>query len=463
MSRSYHTTRRHLRETQRFDESDTKRRAAGIEKLRKELEAKRRTKTHTKRERHDRDVPAVTPVDAIPITVDRKSAFVHFPASATDLRAILAILPRGTADNLKQIEMSLGDKWMPNEELQQYHEQPQVDPFVGRHGYEMFPGVFRPLVLGRYFPARKKIEVYGHVFDPAVAERPIWKLYLRLHMLMTFMHEVAHHWDLTCRVARGRWRGDDEEKVEVYAEKVQFQWISSYLLPYLERAYPEDVTRLRMWMKQWIGVEVPLTILAGDVRATAKNGCISVNATFFNTASAFEQCVSAILRGEDPTTTRLQFARDLHYADHYDLAKAIIETVLARDPGNVEALTLKGDILEHEEEYEQSLQLAMQALAIDSDYSDAMELAADAYIGLAKWQELAAIAEKLVEKSADQADRIRAIEYRARARLELGDQQSAFEDIEVLAKESKWSERRAERLRCKLLERIKEIEGGNPL
>jgi hypothetical protein len=132
-----------------------------------------------------------------------------------------------------------------------------------------------------------------------------------------------------------------------------------------------------MWMKERIGIEVPLALLAGDLRATAKKGCIFVNAVFFNTASAFQEFASAAIRGEDATKTRLQFARHLHYVAHYDLANAIIDIVLACDCHNVEALTLKGDILEHEERHGQALQMAMQALATSAKFQTILSVVTD--------------------------------------------------------------------------------------
>jgi hypothetical protein len=103
----------------------------------------------------------------------------------------------------------------------------------------------------------------------------------------------------------------------------------------------------------------------------------------------------------------------------------------------------------------------LQTLAIDCDYADAMSVAADAYLGLAMWSDLAAIAEKLLQKCDNDVDRIRPLEFRAQARLELGDREAAMRDVEELAQGSEWRQRRAKRFKCKLLDRIKEIEGGN--
>ena len=273
MARSYHTTKGHLADAQRFNESDAKRRAANIERLRKQLEVKHRAKIHIQRERHNQVVPPATPVNSIPIALSCDSDFLHFPASEADLRAILEALPIGVADGLAQIELSLGDKWSleNGRDIAEYEEQPEPDPYVGRPGYETLPGVFQPRVLGRYLPDRKKIEIYGYVYDAALADRSLWEFYLRLHMLRTFVHETAHHWDFTSRLSRGRWRGDNKDKIEVYAEAAQQKWISTYVVPYLLNAYPADWDHLRTWMKNQIGAEIPLLISGWRCASFGKN------------------------------------------------------------------------------------------------------------------------------------------------------------------------------------------------
>lgn len=450
MSRSYHTTRRHLDEARRRDESDVKRRLASIERLKEQLETKRRSKRHAILERRDRAVPAITPIEAIAVVTTSDLPYVHFPASATDVRVILSMLPRGTADNLKQIVLDLGDKWMPCDASEECDSQP--DPFAGRQGYEILPGVFVARILGQYLPVRRKVQIAGYIYDPALADRAMWEVYLRLHMLMTFVHEIAHHWDFTCRIPRGRWRGDDKEKVEVYAEAVTHQWIPTYIIPYIEREYANDVGRLRTWMRNTAGVEIPLVILAGDVRTTAKNGRVLISAAVFNTAGAFQEFASAIIRGEETTAARLQFARDLHYSDEYGLAKDIIGTILVANPSHAEALTLLGDILEHEGQHDIALQLAIQVLTLNADYADAMRVAADGYLGLSKWKELAAIAETLLQKADNPHDRSMALGYRARAQMELGNLTAAMADIDESGKGPRSFQRRAEKLRVRLTE-----------
>ena len=458
MARSYHTTKKHLVDAQRFNESDANRRAANIERLRKQLDIKNRVKSQIKRERHNHPVPATTPVQTIPIIVSCDSIYVHFPASLDDLKAILDVLPIGVADDLMQIELSLGNKpsLKRSEDLEEYSRQPIPDPYVGRLGYETLPGIFLPLVLGQYFPAKKKIKIYGFVYDTTIPDRSMWEFYLRLQMLMTFVHEIAHHWDFTARLSRGRWRGDNKDKIEVYAETVEQKWISTYVIPYLQNTYRKEWDQLQAWMATQIGVEIPLALLTGAVQVSVKNGRLYVNSAAFDTASAFDDFVTSFYRGEDITKTRIQFARDLHYAENYDLANNILDLVLADNSCVIEALTLKGDILIHEGKHEKALQIAQESLGIDDDNADAMEVAADAYLGLGMWMELATIAEKLLKKNTNNWEFARAMAHRARARMELGEVQAALDDIkaiESLPSKAPSFKRRADTLK----ERLKEI------
>lgn len=48
--------------------------------------------------------------------------------------------------------------------------------------------------------------------------------YFKLQILSTFVHEVAHHFDHTRRVARGRWLAQEKEKIEHFALHRQYEW-----------------------------------------------------------------------------------------------------------------------------------------------------------------------------------------------------------------------------------------------
>ena len=461
MSRSYHTTRRHIKEARRFDESDADGRVAKIEKLKDQLQAKRYTKRLVAYERGAKDAVPVTPPELIPILVKSHSPFVHFPASPGDLRAILAALPTGTADGLREIELGLGEKCQRSGWLG-LDDQPPRDPLVGRVGCESIPGVYRPTVLGRYMPRRAKIELYGYVYDGNVPEEPHWQLYLRLHMLMTFLHEIGHHYDFANRISRGRWRADDHDKVEMYAEAAEDAWVKSVVMPYLAEAYPDAMQQLRSWMRNAIGLDVPLDLLAGQVCSTAKGGMVHVNAAIFSTDQAFETLVASTLKKADPLEARLQFACDLHFADMYDLARAVLTTILDVRPRYAKALTLWADILVHEEKYEEALRWANDALAAEPDLSDALETIADAYEGLDRWSEMLGIAQRLVSMATDRISRSCAIEYRATALIGLNDLPAAMADIDELNRGGKLFQRKAERLRKRLeAKKTQGQEGAN--
>jgi tetratricopeptide (TPR) repeat protein len=445
-----------LRETQAQDYADKARRAAAIERLKEELETKRRVKQHVRSERREREVPAHTPVDLIPIQVECSSPFLHFPATPEDVRAVLAALPVGVVDGLKGIVLGLGLKTQ-DAAIDDLGTDPEPDPIVGRLGFEVFPGVYRGHTLALYTAGPRRIEVYGFVYDPAWQDRDLWQPYLRLHMLMSLVHEVAHHYDFTFRVARGRWRHDSREKNEIYAEEVEHDWIERYVIPHLEKAHPGPLVHLRDWMREQLGVEVPLKLLAGEVRATAKNGGIYANANFFNTAHGFEALVGDLSKGKDPIRARLQFARHVHYVEQYDLAMQIVETVLSVLPRDTEAILLKAELLVHLERLDPALQLAGEVLSREPDCTDALEIMADAYEAAKDWPRVVALAERLMDAYRQDSPWKYGIILRQRAwaKMELGDYDAVRADIEELGRGGRNSQIQARRLSEALQERLK--------
>lgn len=420
MSRSIHTTRRGIEEAKKADYADREVRAAEIAKLRKQLATKRRTKSKVDTERRRGDDEGLhSPIESIPIQVCDEGEFVHFPASADDLRAVMQTLPTGVVDGLTFITLCLGAE----PQMEPHGERLcEPDPLVGRRGYEELPGIYLGEVKGIYHANSAKIELFAYVYDPGIADREIWELYLRLNMLSTFVHEVAHHYDFTRRVARGRWRGDHKSKVEIYAESVQHEWVQNCIVPYLEKTYAEQVNALDAWITHHGGISIPLVRLAGDPRATAKNGLINIQVTDFGIRSAFTTLAEDVAKGEDLLSTRLQFARGLHYDENYVEALQIIGGVLAEHRDNLEALTLKADIWSHQERNEEARDLAEYVVSQDQNFDDAWFILMLCYEALEDWEKLLhATTRELSKTKLSTVSRTQALLRRATARLGLSD------------------------------------------
>ncbi len=357
MSRSFHTTRRHLKEAEKLSYSNEEKRAVSIEKLKEDLQKKRGAKRQVLEQRNE-GYPVVisTPVETIPIEVCDSSEYLHYPASAEDIRILLNAMPSGIADGLSRIRLCLGaDRQYPPEEP--WATELEVDPYLGRNGYEFLSGIYVGRCVGTYSPHNAEIWLHGYIYSPDLANRSMLELYLRLHMLMVFVHEIGHHHDFTFRIARGRWRGDNPDNVEIYAERMQHLWLADYIIPFLQTKYAQELEEFNTWIKAHAGVEVPIEILIGDPRSTAKNGLIMLS-SFFDTGEAFRSFVNNVLAGKDLIEARLDFADELHMAEKYDLALKIIELVLSEKPNDVEAIALKAEIYGHLEKYDLAIQLA---------------------------------------------------------------------------------------------------------
>jgi hypothetical protein len=132
------------------------------------------------------------------------------------------------------------------------------------------PGVFGGRVLGTWFSRGPRIEMYAYVYDPLTLPHDAgWELYLRLRMLATFVHEIAHHFDGTERVARGRWRMDRTDANEIYAERWQHEWTQQAVVPYLEERYPRETRAFLAWVARH-GGNAAATRLFG--RRSARHG-----------------------------------------------------------------------------------------------------------------------------------------------------------------------------------------------
>lgn len=141
------------------------------------------------------------PAAMIPIRVRDEADFVHYPASKEDIYSVLRGLPQGVTDGLTMIELCLGEKGQSRDGQEEWAAPPESDPYVGREGYEMLPGVFVGNVLGTYYPGQAKLRINAYVCRKDALDPIPVGFYLRMYMLMTLVHEVAHHYDFSSRTA----------------------------------------------------------------------------------------------------------------------------------------------------------------------------------------------------------------------------------------------------------------------
>lgn len=420
MSRSIHSTRRDLADLEGADVPDNDERARELSRLQNDLRKKRRIKSQVHQQRRASQRTAPTSVKAIAVQEFEASQHNHYPATPDDVRAILRSLPGGVADGLEAVELRAGAEYQRELVIEEEFFECKPDPLTGRLGLELMPGVFTPPLLGCYLPARNLIYLFGYVYDEGTANREIVESYIRLQMLSTFVHEVAHHFDCSSRIDRDRWRADDHDKCEIYAENVQHDWLARHVIPYLETSCADQYAQLQRWLQTHVGTEMPLQLLAGDPRSTARNGKIFI-ATLFNTSRAFEDLVAAVAREQPRDMVRIEFARNLHYAEEYDIPERILRAVLKADPKNTDAIALQADIAEHRRDDSLAVELAERALALDKGNGDALRVLTLVYKRTSNWQKLIQIARRMLDKRGDDlADVVWALECFALARLRQG-------------------------------------------
>jgi tetratricopeptide (TPR) repeat protein len=451
VARSIHQTRRDLAEQEASDYADPEQQAAQSDRIADELGKKRRIKYRVQTERRGggRRPPPLSP-EAIPIRVRDTGPSIHYPAGPADLLGVMRRLPVGVLDGLDSIDLCLGVEDQEESGL-------EADPLVGRPGQARWPGVYSGQVLGCYHRDTAKIRLMAYVYDVEMPDRSLKELFLRLQMLATFVHEVAHHYDWTTRTARGRWRMDSTTRDEIYAENVEHDWVQGCVIPYLESAYPEEVRALDAWITHHGGISISLARLAGDPRSAAEGNAVRL--AFGGIPGALERLVESVDGGAELVSARIEFARELHYGEDYAEALAILERVLAEHPENEEALTLQADIAVHQEEYDRAEILCQRVISTNEKYAGAWEVLCDVHWSRRDWGKLAQTASHALPFfESDEYGRSHVLLQRARAYLELNDIQAFLRDRDALTRSGN---PRRTHMRALALEAVRLLHAGD--
>lgn len=292
--------------------------------------------------RGDEPTPAVAP-DAVPIHVDAPSPFVHFPATADDLRAVLSELPAGIADGLRGVELTAGAQYpdFPGDEATAYLNR-HLDPLTGRRGYQRgLPEVYGRPTDWDYDPATATVRVYGFVYAPPLRHHAVKALFLRHHMLAGFVKALAFHHTRADRLARGRRMSHEPARTHRRARALADAWIRDVVSPYLARVAPDAVAHFEAWTLAHGGVALPLHVLE-TFDDELRPGQVVMGGL-----ETLVALLRAIDQGEGAAATRRCLAFWLHYDGHFALALAALDRLLADAPDDADARALRAHVLAH--------------------------------------------------------------------------------------------------------------------
>ena len=316
MSRSIHTTRRSLEEIVAQAAAKEKGADERLKEAWEEVTRKRILKQYVASERRGVEKPLDgTAVEFIPVEVLESDTNSKHGASEQDVRAILARLPDGAREGISRIQLSpVG-----------FSEEPAT----------LLPGVVCGNVLGSYARRSGLITIYGFAVDAKalVLPHPALSLYLRLSALKTLVHEIAHHHDRIARVRRGRWLADREENAEDYAARMEHEWTTGIVVPWLESTYAGEVASLLEWLEVQGGVPLPLAFFSHDPNL------------FLSGSYVFVRWIEEMASGLTRPASRLSFAQWIVYANRHQESLAITGSLLAADPDFLDARVLRAEVL----------------------------------------------------------------------------------------------------------------------
>lgn len=382
MSRSIHTTKQKIILEQKYQYSDNAEKEAQLNKIKDEIDSKRIIKKRKSQERKtkDKNVLQLEPSDpqGIPINVIEANEYIHYPTSKKDLIEVAKRLPVNALAGIKSITFCLGKEYQ-EEEYDGFGEK-SYDPYTGRMCSGDGP-IYYPPILGVYRLSNNKVFIFAYVYDKKNLEIDIIKPFLRLKMMITFIHEIAHHDDNIRRNGRGHYLELSTDKCEYYAELQEVRWAYDAVIPYLEAAYSEEYTLLFNWIKSKTGVEVTLKSLINENPERIGN----LYRLGFTLGSAVDEMIKNASGCKSDRDIILEFANDLHIGDYYGECMTALETLLLKYPDDADALGLKADTLIHLDKYDEAESTAMQCLRIDPNNIDALFVLCDIYLERKNW------------------------------------------------------------------------------
>jgi len=405
-----------------------------------------------------------------PMRVIESGAFIVHPAGPSLLRAALAALPSEASAGLGAIELRAGG------DVLAAHARPnhRPDPFTGRPGQEILPGVWGAPLRGLYRPDSRTVSLFAYVCDPRRPLR-VFDIYLKLRALSTFAHELAHHLD-----GREHLRGLDAPDPEVHladllseeaAEAQQFQWVHAVIGPLLRQRYPAEVDRLERWILYRGGASVRLEQLARVEEPHPVGGAADLRARLVRGLFPLADAVEALARdaadGQPVARTRLGFARRLllggwrHLA--LDAARAAREATGERSRGallaarEVEARALV-ELGQLDAAARAARSLIDAAGPGAPEHARAWGVLARVHRARGGWRDLLDATSRIIELGA--RERLPgAFEQRVRARLELGELAGIEGDLDALyARGDRWHRLRSLGLRAIALLRRGQLE-----
>ncbi|MEP7121430.1 MAG: hypothetical protein ABJE95_10990 [Byssovorax sp.] len=366
MSRSIHDTWGVLGRAKQADWSDPDVPKAIEADMRKNLRRQQALRTGALRIRRAGEL-ALQPVhpDTLPIFVDDEGPYIVHSATEEDIRAVLRRLPPGSLDGLQAIRQCV-DHADPRYE-------PRVrDPFTGRLRHELIPGVYVSSTAGDYTRATATIRLLAYVCDPE-ALGP-FAILLKMKVLRTLVHEVAHHFDYAFRKQRNRW--DVRDKNEEWAERIEGEHGEQIVTPYIAERYSSECRELRSWIKDHGGAPLsPLVVLADDEHrhATARDALLRL--------------VRLVRSGQGGDGARVTFARDLHACGENDHARTAVQRVLSRRPEDAAALAVSACIVQCEgKDHKAAEALCRRAIAADPACVQAWTVLARGQAIQKKWE-----------------------------------------------------------------------------
>ncbi len=387
MSRSIHTTWKHLQSERQIQYSDDELKDNRLRRMRDDLNNKSFIKKRKLIERRQVDISfnADNLFDPSTINIEIQGAgeFVHYPASKSDLIEVVKRMPTGVLSGIDSIILCLGKEYQ--EKCKDEYDEEVRDPYKGRISCDDNGIFYASPVSGTYFPDTCKIFLYAYVYDKTNLKLEIIELFLRLQMLSTFVHEAAHHDDNMRRTGRGRWLGLNEWKCEDYAELKQMEWSKEVILPYLSDQYPYEYDNLTRWIEKHGGVKFPLGVLAGESKRRRIGDMVKL---VFSASSAVEELFLNVINDKSPREAMFEFARSLHYGDYYEECLISLDSLLDENPHDTEVMGIKADTFIHLERYNEAETMALECLSMDRNNTDALEALCDVQQHMKDWNAL---------------------------------------------------------------------------